>query len=113
VLGVFSVRCEHSKYWLADCWDGRRNSKQYLGKTEEVTLEVLSAVARSLYERMHGEPPSAMSLERLQAEEMLYRKAPALARKASFPHTISRTSVSSEKSVVYDMTLVQRLTSRE
>jgi len=115
-LGVFGMRCENSKYWHADCRYQGRNFKEYLGKTESVTMYALYDVARKLYERMHGEPPLAALLELTQAEETAYREAATLAREASSLLAASQPpapSASSSESIVYDMSLVQRLTPRE
>ncbi len=115
-LEIFSVRCENSKYWHADCRYHGRNVKEYLGKTERVTMYALYEVARKLYESIHGEPPPTTLLELTQAEETAYREAAPLAREASFLLDTFQTptpSDSSHASRAYDMTLVQRLTPRE
>ena len=53
-LGLFTVRCErkrHDWYWYVYRKRGGKLRKAYLGKTEEVTLERLNAVAATLASR--------------------------------------------------------------
>ena len=111
-LGTFSVRCEDSRYWHADCHYAGRNYKVYLGKTECVTIYALYNVAMKLYTSMHGEPVPDALLELIQSEEAVYRENATLARETSFLLASSQAPAVSE-SIVYDITLVQRLIPRE
>ena len=79
-------------------------------------MYALYDVARKLYASMHEEPVPDTLLELIQSEEAVYRERATLAREASLLLSSPQTPEpppSVSECIVYDMTLVQRLTPRE
>jgi len=82
-FGTFAVRRDNSKYWHADCRHEGRNHKRYLGKTEAVTISALYRIAETVYEDIHGQPPSAPLLALTHEELTAYQQHAARVVNAS------------------------------
>lgn len=77
-LGTFSVRCSNGRYWYICLMHKRQRYKHYLGKSESVTLSVLYQNAETVYEDIHGQPPSAPLLALAREELSAYQQHAAV-----------------------------------
>jgi len=82
-LGTFSVRCSNGRYWYICLMHKRQRYKHYLGKSESVTLSVLYQNAETVYEDIHGQPPSAPLLALAREELSAYQQHAARVVNAS------------------------------